>query len=261
MDVAEKSSFDRPMNDVRSDTKSTFRLHYFPKIPIAPATEKGGEAQQGTDFRRTDCRESAAAESIIFERSDSDGISDQSLKNGNTGPVEKAYTKGYRDGQAAAIKAGEERLESHLAHLHKLISQIEETRTEVFRSAEKEIVTLAMAIATKIVRHEISIKDDVVLRVVDEALRKCVDHERIKIRVNPSDYLFLREKTSELSSLMDKPGNLNFVEDETVERGGCLIETNLGDIDARIKKQLHVVEAALKSEFQKSNLTDNCRTQ
>jgi flagellar biosynthesis/type III secretory pathway protein FliH len=37
-----------------------------------------------------------------------------------------------------------------------------------------------------------------------------------------------------------------------------MIETNLGDIDARIEKQLRAVEAALKSEFQKSNFTNSC---
>lgn len=259
MDAAEKSLFNRPMDDDRSDPKSTFRLHYFPKIPIAPEVEKGGGIHKRSDFRRTDCGKSGVAASVIFENSNPDGVSDENSKDGNKGLLQQAYAKGYRDGEAAGIKAEDERLESNLNHLDKLIAEIEETRTEVFRNAEKGIVNLAMAIAAKIIRHEISTKKEVIVRTVSAALKKPVDHENIKVRVNPSDYHFLKEQAFQFSNFVDNPGSVIFVEDESIERGGCMIETNLGDIDARIEKQLRAVEEALKSEFQKSNFTNSCQ--
>ncbi len=44
-----------------------------------------------------------------------------------------------------------------------------------------------------------------------------------------------------------------FEGDESITNGGCFIETNFGDIDARIEKQLHAVEEAFKSELRKLN--------
>jgi flagellar assembly protein FliH len=246
------------MEDDRSAPKTSFRLHYFPKIPIMPQGEKGNGIQEDVNFRRTDCRKHADAGNAVLEKPNADGLSDRNLESGKAGHAEQRYAKGYRDGLAAGIKAEKERLDSHLNHLRELISQIEAARTEIFRSAEKEIIRLAMAIATKITRHEISVQKDVILRVVGEALKKSVDHDNLKIRVNPADYHLLQNRTDQLSSFTDKPGKVVFVEDETIERGGCVIETNLGDVDARIEKQLQTVEAALKAEFRKSDLTNRC---
>ena len=47
-------------------------------------------------------------------------------------------------------------------------------------------------------------------------------------------------------------GNISFEADETILTGGCLIETNSGDIDARIDKQIEAVDEAFKSELAKT---------
>ena len=86
-----------------------------------------------------------------------------------------------------------------------------------------------------------------------------MDHEKIKIRVNPSDYHFLKEQAFQFLNHIDNPGNITFEEDKTIENGGCFIETSLGDIDARIEKQLQTVNEVFNLEFQKSKFPNGCK--
>jgi flagellar biosynthesis/type III secretory pathway protein FliH len=259
VDAAEKNSFNCAMDDDRSKHRNPFRLHYFPQIPITPASESSGTIHKGSDFRRIECQKSGNSYDVLLEKSEPGGEYQKHSESTNNVPVENAYAKGYRDGQKAGMDSEKKRLESNLNRLTKLLTEIEEIRMEVFRNAEKEVVNLALAIATKIVRHEISTKKEVVINVVSEALKKPVDHEKIKIRVSPSDYHFLKEEAFKFLNDIDNPGNIIFEEDKTIENGGCFIETSLGGIDARIEKQLQAVNEAFKLEFQKSNLPNGCK--
>ncbi len=42
--------------------------------------------------------------------------------------------------------------------------------------------------------------------------------------------------------LVENAKNITVMEDTAVERGGCIIETDFGLIDARISSQLHEIE-------------------
>ena len=164
----------------------------------------------------------------------------------------RAYAQGFTEGEKAGIDSERKNLKSVLDTLSQVVRQLDEIRNEIYRYSEKEVVSLAMGIATKIVRHEITINKNVILNVLKQALKKIVDYDKIKIRVNPSDLQFLKTQNHQFSHLIDNMGSIVFEEDETILTGGCLIETNSGDIDARIDKQLEAVEEAFKSEFAKT---------
>jgi flagellar biosynthesis/type III secretory pathway protein FliH len=46
--------------------------------------------------------------------------------------------------------------------------------------------------------------------------------------------------------------NVTFQPEETISRGGCVIETNMGTIDARLEKQFRVIEEMFQAEMLKS---------
>ncbi len=47
--------------------------------------------------------------------------------------------------------------------------------------------------------------------------------------------------------MLDNIENVNVLEDPNIEKGGCIIETDFGDIDARISAQLDEIETAIKN--------------
>ena len=164
----------------------------------------------------------------------------------------RAYAQGFTEGEKAGIDSERKNVKTVLDTLSQVAQQLDDIRNEVCRYSEKEVVSLAMSIATKIVRHEVTINKNVILNILKKALQKIADYDKIKIRVNPSDLRFLKTQNHQFSHLTDKVENIVFEEDEAILPGGCLIETNSGDIDARIEKQIEAVDEAFKSEFAKT---------
>ena len=165
---------------------------------------------------------------------------------------EQAYSQGFTKGEKAGIEAGRKKLEVVLNDFREALLELEKVGKDIYRNTEKQIVKLALAIARKIVCHEIATDEEVVLNVVKEALTNVLDHEEIKIRISPSDSQVLRDAKIQLSTIVDDIENVTIEEDERILDGGCVIETSAGDIDARIEKQFQAVEETLESEFKKS---------
>ena len=64
----------------------------------------------------------------------------------------------------------------------------------------------------------------------------------VVIRVNLADLQMATEHTREILEKIEKVGKITVMEDSTVDRGGCIIETDFGQIDARISAQLKEIE-------------------
>ena len=252
MDGEERSSFHRDMKNEQSEHKNLFELHYFPEIPINPSPKKRRGVEQDGSFQPV----SFEGESELFSDLPENSVTNWRLsgdsKQGIMALKGRAYAEGFTAGEKAGIDSERKTLNSVLDTLTLAVQQLNEIKNEVYRHSEKEVVSLAMNIAAKIVGHEVTINKNVILNVLKKALKKIVDFDKIKIRVNPYDLQFLKTQNHQFAHLIDNMGDISFEADETILTGGCLIETNSGDIDARIDKQIEAVDEAFKSELAKT---------
>jgi flagellar biosynthesis/type III secretory pathway protein FliH len=69
------------------------------------------------------------------------------------------------------------------------------------------------------------------------------------LRINPDDLSFVEEWRPELFEKFKTLKSIVVNPDSTIQRGGCLLETPCGDIDARIETQLEIIGESLKSAF------------
>jgi flagellar assembly protein FliH len=252
VDGEERNLFNKGMKNEQSEHKNLFELHYFPEIPINPPPKKRGRVEKDDSFQPV----SFESESELFsDLSESSVMNWRVSGDSNQGIVAlkgRAYAEGFTAGEKAGIDSERKNLESVIDTLTQTVEQLNEIKNEVYRHSEKEVVSLAMGIATKIVGHEVTINKNVILNVLKQALKKIVDSDQIKIRVNPYDLQFLKTQNHQFAHLIDNMGSVSFEADETILTGGCLIETNSGDIDARIDKQIEAVDEAFKSELAKT---------
>ena len=151
--------------------------------------------------------------------------------------VEEARLEGYQQG-LQEVKPVADLLE-------KLARELKEARHQLLESAELTVVRLAYEIAKKILHREVAESSDVIVYVVREALRRIADHDKIVLRVHPEDARVLREATELQRELFQTFASVDIREDEDVSKGGCLVETSTGLIDATLETQLAEVEAAL----------------
>ena len=126
-------------------------------------------------------------------------------------------------------------------------------REEFLARHEAELVKLAVAIAKKIIGHSVVMNPDIVLQTAKEALRSVRSERRVTIKVNPADEAALREQAASLKMLGPEIGELAIIGNPAIEAGGCIVESDLGMIDAQIGTQLASIENALLWRFDADN--------
>lgn len=151
---------------------------------------------------------------------------------------DEAREEGRREGREEAAARIEEALQA--------LNQAVKERKKIIRDAESEILRLSLRIAEQIIRSEVSLHRDVSLNIVSEAIGRVSDREQIIVRVNREDAEYLKRYKDRLAGMLDGVKSFSIIEDSNIEPGGCVIETNLGFIDARISTKLKSIEEALQ---------------
>jgi len=167
---------------------------------------------------------------------------------------EQAYISGFEKGEKEGLESSKSRIETLLISLDQALLGIDKAKEDLFLISEREAVELALSIARKIIHQEVSTNRGVVLNVVKAALKKVSNHKKIKIRLNPADLDFMNEVKSQMPDLVARFDEVIFEGDTSIGDGGCVIDTNFGDIDARIEKQLLAVEEMFMAEIRKRGI-------
>jgi flagellar assembly protein FliH len=127
-----------------------------------------------------------------------------------------------------------------------------DVRTQQADSAdqlERRAVELGLALAQKILAGAIAVEPERVIESVQGALRGIVERERVTVLVNPDDLELVREAMDGISASLGGIEHCIVESERRVGRGGCVVRTAVGDVDARIDTKLEraaeVVAAAL----------------
>ena len=108
------------------------------------------------------------------------------------------------------------------------VAELDGVRQKIRRHLEQEVVELALHVARKVVRHELTVSKDTIVCVVQEAMTQLDDPGKISIRLNPDDLKKIRAAGETLSSVMDHLDTIHFEEDTGIDCGGCYIQTEYG---------------------------------
>jgi flagellar assembly protein FliH len=157
--------------------------------------------------------------------------------------IEKqAYERGFIEGEKAGKEVGEKALEALLKQYAKRLEELNDLRKEIFATSEKEVLRLALEIARKVIRREVSVDEELILTMVKVALNRLAEQTVMTVRVNPRDYQSIQRDQASHSPTSSLNEGVKLMEDPSISRGGCLIETESGIIDARIEEQLREIE-------------------
>lgn len=159
-------------------------------------------------------------------------------------------------GEAEDIKAAAyaQGTENALTEFERNLIESREIREGVWRETEKDLLRLAVRLAERIVGREIEKDDKTVIEIISTALQNARQQEKLTVRVNPRDLLTVERQAERFSS--GRIQFIDFVADPRVESSGCLIESEVGTIDARLETQLRVLERALLSQSEGEGASD-----
>jgi flagellar assembly protein FliH len=211
--------------------------------------------------RKSDRALAAANPKPDFRRSGIGSLPGACGDSGTNLPVQdaeqQAYCRGFGDGERKGHELGEQaglesamqKLEPLLTGGRKLIGELGDLHRQACRDVEADLVQLALAVARKIVDREVSLGPEAVTRIIRQALSRVEHAGRIVIKLNPTDLELLADIKPRLLSGLPEGGRAAFEADEGIARGGCLIETDVGEVDARIERQFQVVEETFRAEL------------
>lgn len=220
---------------------NNFQRHYFPEIFAENVPEEDKDRGPFTRFQRTEVVKDAvpAGTAPIANDGFAAGDGPRAMENPDSA---QHYAQGYDEGERAGVSAERGRLESIIKMLRLAMGEVERLKADLVRDAERQVVNLALAVTRKILNTEIQANPEAVAHVVRGALEHSVDAENLTVKVNPGDLHILKGlefRSPELNGVLDK---CNFESDDQVVAGGCVIQSELGEIDARISSQLRFIE-------------------
>lgn len=159
----------------------------------------------------------------------------------------EAYQKGYDAGREVGFKKGQSEVRRLIDRLGTIIGQAIDVREDIIAASEKQMVDMILMISRKVIKDEVVERKEVVLNNIRESLKRIKDRDRVNIRVNFTDLDLTTAHKDELIKMMESLRKVNIYEDSRVDRGGCIIETDVGAIDARISTQLKEIEEAIRN--------------
>jgi flagellar assembly protein FliH len=139
----------------------------------------------------------------------------------------------------------QQELNSVLPAVQAVVSELKYERDRWLDAWETAAIRLCAAIAEKIIRSELSRRPELTANIVREALQLAAGSPDMRVRMHPLDVEQMRASSREIVDRLATLGESTLVPDDSISRGGCLIETRHGVIDARIESQLEQIVAEL----------------
>jgi flagellar assembly protein FliH len=160
-----------------------------------------------------------------------------------------AREEGYADGLAAGRAEALAALGPAAAALEEALAGSRQDAAANTERLEAQAVDLALYIAEKVVGGAVAVEPARVLEAVRGALRSLVERERVTVLVHPDDLELVTESIGEIRASLGGIEHCDVQAERRVGRGGAVVRTPEGDVDARLETKLvwarEVVEAAL----------------
>jgi len=154
----------------------------------------------------------------------------------------EARETGRKEGKEEGYAEGKAEVDRLIERTQVVLERAQDKRGEILSDTEKEIISLVLMISRKVIKVLSENQRDIIISNVIEALRKVKAKGNVIIRVNLADLQLATEHKQDFINLMEGAKSVQVVEDSSVDKGGCIIETDFGEIDARIASQLAELE-------------------
>ena len=150
---------------------------------------------------------------------------------------EQARAEGFDQGRTAGLEAARAAIEASAGALAEAAQGVLAVRDQTVEAVEHDAVQLGLQIAGKILPAALLAQPEVVAYAVQGALRRVSGQRTLSVLVSPDDLETVRAALGE----QQQPGasdSFELVGDPQVRRGGAIVRTTDGEVDAQVSTQL-----------------------
>lgn len=152
--------------------------------------------------------------------------------------AEATCERGYQDGYQDGLGQYTEQTTKALLELQRKEAQL-----------EPEFIKLVRVCVERILGQELKLDPDAIIAIVRNALQDARQQREIIVRAHPDDVESLKNKQGRLLEMLARANSIEIRADNAIRRGGCIVVTELGTIDASLDRQLTALENALEEEL------------
>lgn len=138
-------------------------------------------------------------------------------------------------GTPPAEAAGPGVVDRHARLLNRMITELVAERQRLLTELRPDLLRLALQIASAIIGYESTANPALIEHTLTQALQQLHFASRVVVRVHPEDLAYVQERPDLFQT---HSGEVEFVADQSVERGGCLLQSDRGGIDSTIATQI-----------------------
>jgi flagellar assembly protein FliH len=167
---------------------------------------------------------------------------------------EQARREGEAAGRAEGLADARAQTAQAVAALTEAAAAIEALRTEVVAALESQSAELAFALAEHIIAGALEIAPERVIDVTRGALRRLTERHRVIVVVSPADLELVSHSAPSLQQELGGIDHLDVQADRRIGRGGALVRTEYGELDASIAAQLQTAREIIASGLRGEDL-------
>ena len=155
----------------------------------------------------------------------------------------------FQRGLASGVQQERGRIDPVLARLARTITDLGEARAKALAEADHDIVQLAVAVARRVLRRELTVDPDSLAGIVKAALERIAARETQRVRVHPEDAGCVERHMKSAGA----PPRIEVCPDSSLERGSVIFETARGNLDTSVSTQLSEIERGLTDMLRRRN--------
>jgi type III secretion protein L len=208
---------------------------------MAPSVRKQRPVRDNPIIRQEVVGATTEAKKIIAEAEEE---ADRIIEEANEA-ARQTHEKGFEEGREQALAQFTQQTSEALLRIESMAQAIEPTYVGLIRHCVE-----------KIIDGELRMHPDAIVGVVRNALRDARQQREIIVRVHPADVDALGKSKAKLLEMLARAQTVEIRGDESIRRGGCVVVTELGTIDASLDRQLEALEVALDTELREGGSGD-----
>lgn len=163
--------------------------------------------------------------------------------------AQRILADAHKEADRLRAQATAEGRERGLAAVTELLVAARASFARARQNVESDLRALAVRIAERILERELATNPETIVDIAAAALRQAGAPRDVLLRVHPDDLKALERGRPRLLERCARTQAVQFRPDPTLTRGGCVVETELGSVDARLPVQLDAIERALRGTW------------
>lgn len=151
----------------------------------------------------------------------------------------------FRQGREEALQEARQQLGHASDMLAQALEEVSRLRGSLLQNSSNDMLRLVMSIVRQVLHAETSVNPQIIIDTIEKALQMAVRSDHYHVRVNPADLETVTKHKPLFLASINGLQNLTFQADPNISSGGCLLESEIGDVDATIDGQLDQIHRSL----------------